>query len=72
MADYMVNVPLVITRDQEGRHVYLYGGAVVPKGLGDGELDRLKDGDFVIAVQESPVEPKVADGKAATGSTARR
>lgn len=43
MSDLIVKVPLAIVKDTEGRHRYLYQGAVVPDGLDQDDVDRLVD-----------------------------
>jgi len=40
-------VPLVITKDGEGKDVYLYSGSPVPGGVSEDEVKRLVEGGFV-------------------------
>lgn len=47
MAEFLVKVPLVIAKRSDGSDAYLYEGVPVPDGLRDGELERLKEGEFV-------------------------
>jgi hypothetical protein len=50
---YRVTAPLVLAHQEDGSQVYLYKGAAVPtSGLAKGELARLRDGEFIAAVEE--------------------
>lgn len=53
---HKVTAPLVIAKNEGGSDVYLYEGAEVPNGLAEGELKRLKDGEFVEEVKDSKDE----------------
>lgn len=59
MASYVVKSALVIAKDDEGRQVYLYQGAVVPSSINKDEVTRLQDGGFIEALSE-PTEPEAA------------
>lgn len=55
MATYLVKTPLVIAKDDDGRQVYLYQGAVVPSSVSKDEVSRLKEGGFIEALPDETV-----------------
>lgn len=46
---HIVKAALVVATDGEGRHRYLYQGAVVPSDIPAAEVERLADEGFIVA-----------------------
>lgn len=57
MASHIAITPLVIARDSEGRHVYLYDGQPVPANVPAAEVKRLVDGGFLAAAEDTDEQP---------------
>lgn len=57
---YCVTAPLVVARQSNGTHVYLYAGAPLPDTVSKDEAERLVDGGFVESLDERKAESKPA------------